>query len=68
MIPNRVRRLVEQWLPWYDPAAEARHDERTQYIHDRSIAIRQEVEVRLARPDRIREAYRLTAERLDGSR
>jgi hypothetical protein len=65
MIPTRVRRVVEDLLPWYDRAAEARHDERTQYIHDRSIQIRREVEVRLAGRDRIRSAYRLAGDRLD---
>jgi len=67
MIPTRVRRLVEDLLPWYDRAEEARHDERTRYIHDRSIAIRKGVERRLA-VGGIRHAYRRYADGLDGRR
>jgi hypothetical protein len=60
MVPTRLRRLVEDLLPWYDRAAEARHDERSRYIHDRSVQIRQGVEQRLADPvftNRIRSGY-----------
>lgn len=70
MIPSRVRRFVEDLLPWWDRAEEARHDERSAYIHDRSIAIRQHVErsipeVRAVGAERIRSAYRRSADRLD---
>ena len=68
MIPTRVRRLIEDFLPWYDRAAEARHDERTRYIHERSIAIRQEVERRMGAGEsknRIRSAYRAYGNGLD---
>lgn len=60
MVPARVRRLVETLLPWYDRAAEARHDERSDYIHQRSIAVRisSEQTIRQGR-DRIRAAYAL---------
>ena len=70
MIPTRVRRVIEDLLPWYDRAAEARHDERTRYIHERSIAIRQEVERRIELShskgaERIRSAYRAYGNGLD---
>lgn len=70
MIPNRLRRFVEDLLPWWDRAEEARHDERTAYIYARSIFIRQQVErampeVRAAGAERIRAAYRLSADRLE---
>lgn len=60
MIPRRVRQLVETLLPWYDRAAEARHDERSDYIHQRSIAVRIHSEQTIRQgQDRIRAAYRL---------
>jgi len=60
MVPPRIRRIVETLLPWYDRAAEARHDERSDYIHKRSIAVRVESERTLkAGRDRIRDAYAL---------
>ena len=72
MVPDRVRRLIEDLLPWYDRAAEARHDERTQYIHDRSIEIRKAVEVltgddghRPGPSERIRSAYRAYGNGID---
>lgn len=65
MIPVSVRRLVERLLPWYDPAAEARHDERSQYIHQHSIGVRIESEraIGVGR-DRIRDAYAATDARI----
>jgi hypothetical protein len=66
MIRDRLRRLVEDLLPWYDRAAEVRHDERTESIRRRSIAARVEVEhVIAARDQRIREAYRRYARGLE---
>ncbi len=66
MVPGRLRRLVENLLPWYDRAAEARHDERSDYIHSRSIEVRVQSEnVIKAGKDRIRAAYQLSQERLE---
>lgn len=64
MVPARIRRLVEDLVPWYDRAEEARHDERTRYIRDRSIQIRQHVEHQIAirGSDRIRRAYQAYAD------
>jgi hypothetical protein len=58
MIPARLRRLVEFLLPWYNSAEEARHNERTEYIRQRSIAVRMDAEARLQGSARIRRAYR----------
>jgi len=44
-VPNNpFHRLVERWLPWYDPELEARRDARTEAIRLRSIAIRIRIE------------------------
>lgn len=66
MIPDRVRRAAERLLPWYDLDEVARHNERSDYIHDRSIQVRVEAEgvIRVGR-DRIRAAYALVGERLE---
>lgn len=62
MIRSRVRALfrtvVERLLPWYDAAEEARHNERSDWIHRWSIQVRMETERRLADPGSIRRAYR----------
>ena len=64
-IPGRVRRLIEELLPWYDRQAEARHDERSEYIHQRSIDVRVANEKAIATgKDRIRDAYQMADERL----
>lgn len=65
MIPNRVRRFVEDLVPWYDRDEERRHDERSRYIHDRSVRIRQDAEVRIAAMERIRYAYSHVGTRFD---
>lgn len=66
MIPGRVRRLAESLLPWYDTASEARHAERSDYIHQRSIQVRIESEGVIRNgQDRIRAAYALSAQRLE---
>lgn len=63
MIPARIRRIVEALLPWYDRAAEARHDERSDYIHARAIEVRIESETVIGKGrDRIREAYQAYAD------
>jgi hypothetical protein len=63
MIPPSVRRFVEALLPWYDRAAEARHDERSNYIHERAIEVRVESEAVIGKGrDRIREAYQAYAD------
>jgi len=64
-IPGRVRRLIEDMLPWYDRAEHARHDERSEYIHQRSIDVRVANEKAIATgKDRIRDAYQMADERL----
>ncbi len=64
-IPNSLRRLLEDLLPWYDRAEHARHDQRSEYIHQRSIDVRVANEKAIAvGKDRIRDAYRLADERL----
>ena len=65
MVPASLRRLVEDIVPWFDRDAERRHDERSRYIHDRSVEIRQEVEARIARSERIRYAYRAYDQRFE---
>lgn len=66
MIRDRLRRLIEDLLPWYDRAAEVRRDQRTHSIQVRSIAARDEVEHVIAAHDRrIREAYRRYARGLE---
>lgn len=73
MIPDRLRRVLEDAMPWYDRVAEARHDERSDYIHTRSIANRVESERVMAAGRievkagiaRIRAAYALAAQRID---
>ena len=63
MIPNRVRRLVEFLLPWYDPADEHRRDETTEAIRQISIHARIEAEdlvaadARISASKRIRSGY-----------
>jgi hypothetical protein len=53
----RLRRLIEDWLPWYDHDAEAKRSARTEAIRVRSIAARREAERVIAGSDRIRVAY-----------
>lgn len=48
---DRWRALVEWFLPWYEPAVEARRDRHTEAIRRRSIATRQ-------RSERVIAAYR----------
>lgn len=55
---RRLRAFIEWLVPWYDPAAEARHNERSHYIRERSIQVRIDAERRLADSSRIRRAYR----------
>lgn len=43
-IPERVRRVVETLLPWYDPTVEARRHAHTEEVRRRSIAARVEAE------------------------
>jgi hypothetical protein len=65
MVPDKVRRVLEDLLPWYDRAAEARHDERSDYIHERSIEVRiQNEEAITAGRNRIRDAYKLADQRV----
>ena len=71
MVPGRVRRVLEDLLPWYDRAEEKRHDERSEYIHERSIEVRVANEIaveigkaEIVKGDRIRDAYRAVDERL----
>lgn len=56
MIPRAVREFIEHIVPWYDRAAEARRNERSQRIHDRSVAVLE------GDRDRIRRAYRQYAD------
>ena len=37
---NRWQTLIENWLPWYDPAHERQRDAQTERIRLRSIAAR----------------------------
>lgn len=63
MIPGSLRRLVETLLPWYDRAAEARHDQRSHRIHARAIEVRVESEKVIGTGrDRIRLAYQQYAD------
>lgn len=55
---DRLRRLVEAALPWFDPAEKARRDARTEAIRQRSVAVRIQTE-------RVREAYRRAADRME---
>lgn len=57
MLPDRVRRFVEQVLPWYDPQQERLRAERIEAMRLRSIRARIEAE-------RIRAGYIAYADRL----
>ena len=58
-IPDRVRRMVERLLPWYDPTVEARRTAHSEDVHRRSIAARIEAEdVRAAYLDYARRLHR----------
>lgn len=49
---ERVRAAVESWLPWYDPALEARRDRRSRRIQRFSIAARLSAERELTPEDK----------------
>lgn len=55
---DRLRTIVERLLPWFDPAEKARRDARTEAIRRRSIAVRIHTE-------RVRDAYRKAADRVE---
>lgn len=55
---DRFRFAIERLLPWFDPAEKARRDARTEAIRRRSIAARIQTE-------RVREAYRRAADRVE---
>ena len=55
---DRLRAVIERFLPWYDRAEEARRDARTEAIRRHSIAVRIQTE-------RVREAYRQAADRME---
>ena len=57
MVPEPLRRIIERWLPWYDPALETQRDARTEAIRVRSIKARIAAEA-------IQTGYREYAERL----
>jgi hypothetical protein len=61
----RLRRLVEDWLPWYDHDAEAKRSARTEAIRLRSIAARREAERVIDGSERIRRAYKRYADGFD---
>ena len=61
MIPNRVRRIVELLLPWYDPAEERRRDEKTEAVRQISIHARIESEQRVAADPRLSPSKRIRA-------
>ena len=61
MIPNRVRRLIELLLPWYDPAEEHRRDEKTEAVRLISIHARIEAEELVAADRRISSSKRIRA-------
>ena len=67
-VPDRLRRLVERMLPWYDPDLEAMRARRTESIHAKSIAVRQQAERELANASAasIRKAYRAYGHRVNG--
>ena len=67
-IPDRLRRLVEKALPWYDPEVEANRAARTAVIRMESIEIRKEAEQALAHASAasIRDAYRVYGHRVNG--
>ena len=44
MIGDRLRRIVERLLPWYDPEDAARHNRRSRRIHLHSISVRIQAE------------------------
>lgn len=59
MVPKRIRRFVENLLPWFDPAVEAQRAERTEAIRRRSISARVNAEqVRAAYVQAARELRR----------
>ena len=57
MVPNRLRRIVERFLPWYDPQYEKLRDRRTEQLRLRSIRARIEAE-------HVRDGYVAYVERL----
>jgi len=57
MLPSRIRRIVERFLPWYDPQYEKLRDRRTEQLRLRSIRARIEAE-------HIRDGYAAYVERL----
>ena len=57
MVPDPIRRIIERFLPWYDPEEEARRDARTEAIRVRSIKARVAAEA-------IQQPYREYAQRL----
>jgi hypothetical protein len=57
MLPNRLRRLVERFLPWYSADLERDRDRKTEELRLRSIRARIAVE-------HIRDGYASYAERL----
>ena len=67
-LPDRLRRLVERMLPWYDPELEARRAAESKAMHARSIAVRQQAERDLAHASAasIRHAYQAYGHRVSG--
>ncbi|MGH2512760.1 MAG: hypothetical protein ACRDGQ_08750 [Candidatus Limnocylindrales bacterium] len=59
--PDRLRAIVEQWLPWYDPAEAARHRRRLDALVLRSKRNRERAEA-------ARAAYQRASERLGRGR
>lgn len=58
MLPNRLRRLIEAILPWYDPSEERARATRSEALRVRSISARIEAE-------RVRRSYVEYANRLE---
>lgn len=65
MVPARIRRWIEDVVPWFDRVAEARKAQRTEAIRQRSISARIEAERVILEGDRIRRAYRAYGDALD---